>query len=102
MSTTELQPAPQLAEFELTNGKWQQEYQAFLRLKPRLLEKYRGQYVAIHEGQVVGSGPDQVAVAMQAYDAFGYGPIYVGLVTDQPDPVYRIPTPRRYPMSQPS
>ena len=27
----------------------------------------------------------------------GYCPVYVGLVTDQPEPVYRIPSPRRYP-----
>jgi hypothetical protein len=97
MSETELQPAPDLSGHQFNSDKWQREFQEFLRLKPRLLEKYDGQYVAVHEGQVVDSGPDQVELAMRVYSKHGYCPIYVGLVTDQPEPMYRIPTPRRYP-----
>jgi len=96
MSGTELQPAPDLPGHESKSDKWEREYQAFLRLKPRLLEDYDGQYVAVHEGQVVDSGHDQIELAMRVYSKHGYCPVYVGLVTDQPEPVYRIPSPRRY------
>jgi Family of unknown function (DUF5678) len=74
--------------------KWQREYEAFQKMLPELLQHYRDKYVAIHEGKVVDFGNDQIEVAMRAYKTFGYVPIYVGLVTDQPIPPVRIPSPR--------
>jgi hypothetical protein len=74
--------------------KWRREQQAFRRLLPDLLKVHRNQYVAIHEGKVVEAGADKLEVAGRAYARFGYVPIYVGLVTDQPIPVSRIPSPR--------
>jgi hypothetical protein len=74
-------------------AKFRKELEAFRRLLPELLQTHRDQYVAIHEGQVVGSGPDQIEVAERAYDQFGYIPILVTLVTDRPR-VVRIPSPR--------
>ena len=41
---------------ELSKGE--REYQTFLRLLPQLLGTHRGQYVAIHDGQVVDSDTD--------------------------------------------
>src|ERR1700676_3672857 len=81
-------PAP-----ELTNGE--QEYQTFLRLMPQLLVTHRGQYVAIHEGQVVDSDTNDIALIQRVHARFGYVPIHVGLVTD-PLPVVRIPHYREY------
>ena len=77
-------PAPQ-------PGKWDQEYAAFLRMLPDLLQTYRGQYVAVHEGRVVESGDVKLAVAMRAYDKHGYQPIYVGLVAERPLKPVRVP-----------
>jgi hypothetical protein len=71
--------------------KWTREHQAFRHLLPELLKKYPGQYVAIHEGQVVETGEDKLAVAGRAYARCGYVPIYVGLVTNQATPLVRIP-----------
>lgn len=65
--------------------KWLREYEAFERMKPRLLEKYRDKYVAIDDGQVVGVGDDQTALAFQVYSQRGYHAIHVGLVTDKPE-----------------
>jgi hypothetical protein len=76
------------------DDKWRREYGAFLRMLPELLKTHRGKYVAVHNGQVVASGDDKVAVALQAYREQGYVPIHVGLVTDEPPRVERIPTPR--------
>lgn len=72
--------------------KLRQEHEALVRLWPELLKTHNGQYVAIHDGQVVESGPDGIAVALRAYKRFGYIPIYVHLVTDQPQPIARIPS----------
>ena len=74
------------------------EHEALLQMWPELLQTHYGQYVAIHDGQVVESGPDKFAVARNAYKRYGYIPIYVHLVTDQPQPVERIPSLGRRPM----
>ncbi len=81
-------PAP-----ELTKGE--REYQAFLGLLPQLLTTHRGKYVAIHDGQVVDSDTDDVALILRVHARVGYVPIHVGLVTDQP-PIVRIPHYREY------
>jgi hypothetical protein len=85
-------PAPLLAS--LPRDKWQRGQQAFRRLLPGLLVSHRNQYVAIHEEKVVESGTDKLDVAGKAYARFGYLPIFVSLVSDQPVPLVRIPSSR--------
>jgi hypothetical protein len=89
VAETNLLAAPML-ESPSGQGKWERERQAFVQLLPKLLATHRQQYVAIHEGQVVGAGSDLVDVARKAYAEFGYVPIYVDLVSDQPLPPVRI------------
>jgi hypothetical protein len=96
MSAAELLPAPEIASGPPLT-KWERESQAFLRLLPTLLDVHRGKYVAVHNEQVVDSGDDQIEVAMRVYDRFGYQPIYVGLVSDQPTSPVRVPSPRLFP-----
>jgi hypothetical protein len=74
-----------------TSSKWHREYQAFLRLLPGLLKTHRGRYVAVHVETVVDSGDDEIALAARVWDRFGYVPIHVDLVTEQPLPAVRIP-----------
>ena len=92
MSSIETLPAPVLPSPPAS--KFRQEQKAFLHLLPELLRTHANQYVAIHDGQVVGSGADQIEVAERAYARFGYIPILVTFVTDQPRPVIRVPSPR--------
>jgi hypothetical protein len=92
MSQLDILPAPVLPS--LAEDKWRREQQGFRRLLPELLKTHRRQYVAIHDGQVVESGDDKLAVAGRAYARIGYVPIYVALVTDEALPVSRIPSPR--------
>jgi hypothetical protein len=75
-------PEPPLSKFE-------RERRAFLRQLPDLLATHRGQYVAIHDEQVVDSGPDQVEVALRVRRRVGNVALYVHLVSDEPEPVYR-------------
>ena len=86
-------PAPVLPP--QPESKWQREYRAFLRLLPELLaSEHRGKFVAIHDGRVVASGDDRVRVALDAYAGHGYVPVHVGLVSTEPPPLVRLPTPR--------
>jgi hypothetical protein len=77
----------QLPEPELT--KYERERRAFFRLLPELLQTHRGQYVAIHDEQVVESGPERLPLAMQVWERVGNVPIYVARVTVEPEPVLR-------------
>jgi hypothetical protein len=69
--------------------KWEREYQAFRQLLPQLLATHRGQYVAIHEGTVVDSGDDKLALALRVLAQVGNVAIHVGLVSEEPEPVSR-------------
>jgi hypothetical protein len=82
--TVELPQAPQT--------KWEREYRAFRQKLPDLLKTHRGKYVAFHEGQLVDSGDDELALASCVWAKFGYVPIHVGFVTEQPRPPERMPS----------
>jgi hypothetical protein len=70
-------------------SKWEREYRAFQQLLPQLLLTERGKYVAIHEGQVIDSDCDEMALIARVLAQIGNVDIHVGLVSDQPEPVYR-------------
>jgi hypothetical protein len=92
MLETQIFPAPAIASIPPADPKWEAERRAFLQLLPALMMTHRGKYVAIHQGKVVETGEDQVKVALAAYAKQGYLPMYVGLVSDQPPPIARIPS----------
>ncbi len=92
MSSTETFDAPQLPA--LAEDKWRSEQRAFHALLPELLRTHARQFVAVHEGRVVESGDDKLEVARAAYARFGYVPIFVSQVTDQPPTPVRVPSPR--------
>ena len=69
--------------------KFERERRAFFRLLPDLLQTHRGQYVAVHDEQVVDSGPDQIEVALRVLRRVGSVPIFVHLVQREPERVYR-------------
>ena len=94
MSQVDITPAPALCPVVIADPKWDREHRAFLRLLPSLQETHRGRFVAIHDEKVVGSGDDQIDVALAAYAEFGYVPIFVGQVSDIPQPVARVASPR--------
>jgi len=71
--------------------KWRLEQRAFFRLLGELLKSHRGQYVAIHNEQVVATGANLVEVALCAYALHGQQSIYVDLVDEHPLEAGRIP-----------
>jgi hypothetical protein len=84
-------PAPEVEWPPKPQTKWEREYWAFRRLLPGLLATHRGQYVAVHNEQVVDSGPDRLELVMRVLKRVGNVDIHVGLVTDEPEPIVRIP-----------
>src|SRR5712671_3189455 len=94
MNEPETLPAPVLAIPPKPRNKFEREHEAFQHLRPQLLEAYRDKYVAIHEGQVVDSGDDEIALAERVYARLGYVPIFIDLVTDSPRAPVRIGSPR--------
>jgi hypothetical protein len=90
MSEAAIQPALAVALPTPELPKGEREYRAFLRLLPELLLTHRGKFVAIHNGKVVDSDTDDVALILRVQGKVGYVPIHVGLVTDVP-PLVRIP-----------
>ena len=73
-------------------SKWEQEYRAFLQQLPDLLKTHRGKYVAFHDGRMVDSGDEEIALASRVWGEYGYVPIHVGLVREQPPTPERIPS----------
>jgi hypothetical protein len=69
---------------------FERERQAFERLKPELLRTHRGQWVAVYQEKVVEAGQDRSQVLDSVYDRFGYVPVYVQKVEEQPR-VYKMP-----------
>lgn len=73
---------------------FEQEREAFLRIKNDFLERemYVGQFVAIHEGQVIDHDTDIVELASRVYRGHGYVPIYMDKV-EREDKVVELPSP---------
>lgn len=70
-------------------SKFEREKAAFYRLLPELRTSHAGQYVAIHDEQVIDAGPDQVEVALRVQRRIGAVPVYVHLVSDNSRPACR-------------
>lgn len=70
------------------------EQAIFEKMRPALLEKYRGQYVAVHNGQVVASAPDIRTLHHQVFVRFGFTPILHIEVTDEPERDIIVRSPR--------
>lgn len=96
MSETALLTAPEISWPAASPDKWDDEHQAFVAQRGDMLRQYPGEYVAIHQGEVVGHGPDKIAVALQAYRQHGRVAIYVGLVSESPPAPARQPTFRAF------
>ncbi len=82
-------PAPEVNLPSPRCTKWERGYQAFRRLLPGLLRTIPGQYVAVHNEEIVGSGPDKLALALEILAKIGNCPIYVGRASEDPEPLFR-------------
>ncbi|MFQ5871911.1 MAG: hypothetical protein ACE5IJ_10595 [Thermoplasmata archaeon] len=79
---------------QLTRAQFERERDAFLRVKPELIQDraLQGKYVAVVRGKVVDTDEDDQALAERVYARFGYRPIYIGFVGEEL-PTFHSPTP---------
>ena|SRR5437870_781107 len=77
-----------------TNPELAAEYDAFERMLPELMSQYAGKYVALRGGVVVAVGDTKIDAATAAHRLQPGVPAYTRLVTDQPQPIERIGSPR--------
>ena len=69
------------------------EKAAFIAMHPRLLEKYAGEHVAIHDGRLVDHDADAVALHRRIYVRFPDEFVWIAAVKSQPidELVFRSP-----------
>jgi hypothetical protein len=70
------------------------EQERFEKMREQLLPKYRGQYVAIHDGEVVEHAPDLRSLHHKVFVRFGFTPMLHIQVTDEPERVIVVRSPR--------
>lgn len=63
----------------------QAETLAFERQRANLLAQYRGQYVAIHDGQVIDHDPSLRTLHLRVYARLGQAPVLLKRVADGPE-----------------
>ena len=73
---------------------FEQEVVAFERLRPILLEKYAGRYVAIYQEEVVASGDEKFALLDQVRERFGHIVCYIEKVASDSPRTVRMPSVR--------
>src|SRR5262245_318463 len=71
----------------LRRNRW-----AFYCMLGDLLKTHKGQFVAVHDRQVIASGPERMDVIEAARRLVGNVPIYVAEVSEEPPPVERVPS----------
>lgn len=71
------------------------EEQAFHQQKEQLLQKYRGQFVALYQGRVVDHAADDEELVERMYNKFGDASFYIAKVDIEPV-VYEILSPENH------
>ncbi len=79
---------------QLERDKIKAEAEAFRQLHPQLVTQYLGQYVAIHQGQLVDHGPEFEALHRRIRRQFGRQAVLIRRVTPEPERVLVMHSPR--------
>jgi len=77
----------------LEDRKLEAEAEAFEEMHPQLVEHYLGQFVAIHNGQVIDADADFEALFLRVQESFEATPILIRRVGEQPTLGLRSPGP---------
>jgi hypothetical protein len=68
------------------------ETRVFHQKRAQLLQRYKGQFVAIYQGRVVGHGPNDEDLARRMFEKLGDVPFYIDKVEEEPT-IYEVPSP---------
>jgi hypothetical protein len=72
----------------------QQEAAAFQRMHPQLLSTMPGEYVAVHQGQVVDHDHDQLALFLRVEAAYSGQPVLIRQVRPENEQTIEVLSPR--------
>jgi 4-alpha-glucanotransferase len=72
-----------LAQFR--REKSRAEAEAFNQQQQQLLAKYSGQYVAVHNGQVIDHDQDLRTLHLRVFDRLNYTPVLLKKITGEPE-----------------
>ncbi len=91
-----MEPAVEIAVPPPTQRRSQlaSEQAAWYARPPDKRARYRGKFVAVHDGQVVDHDPDQRALYLRVRARFGHTPILIVRANWDEPPVYTIHSPR--------
>jgi hypothetical protein len=78
---------------EIGLKKMRHETVAFQQMLPDLLNQYDGEYVAVHQGEVIDHDVDLRALHLRVFEALGHAAVLLKKVAAQPeqDLVFRSP-----------
>jgi predicted DNA-binding protein len=79
---------------QLEEQRLEAEIQAFERMHPQLVKQYLGQFVAVHEGQMVDTDVDFETLFLRLEKYLGDVPVLIRLVSAEPTLELRAPSPR--------
>lgn len=71
------------------------EVEAYERMHPQLKQKYFGQWVAVHNQELVDHDNDHAALYQRVRDKYGRAAVLIRQVMEQPTREIRIRTPSR-------
>jgi hypothetical protein len=89
---TAMRAAKRLAQGDAREREAFSEEASFRRLRPRLLRRYKGEYVALYRGRVIAHGANDGELAAEMYTTLGDVPFFIARVEEEPE-VYEIPSP---------
>jgi len=79
---------------QLRHEKIRAEAQAFEQQQPTLLARYRGEYVAVHQGQVIDHDPSLRTLHLRIFARLGRTPVLLKQVSDEPERELMFRSPR--------
>jgi hypothetical protein len=79
---------------QLEDQKLEAEVRAFERMHHQLVEQYLGQFVAVHESQIVDADADFQTLFLRLQKCLGDVPVLIRQVSTEPTLELRAPSPR--------
>lgn len=70
------------------------ETKAFRLIHPQLLQKYAGEYVALHQGKLIDHDMDQFALYLRVDEQYPDEVILIKQVTPEVEEIYTVRSPR--------
>jgi hypothetical protein len=83
-----------LSEWESQIQQISVEQRAYERQHLELLERYRGRYIAMRQGQVIDNDDDKIALSRRIRKQYGNQPVLIKLVQSDPMESYHIRSPK--------